>query len=309
MNLIPSGKREQSALLLEAFFQNKSPATLRAYRQDLEDVREFLNAPTVEQAAQLFIAKPHGEANLTALNFKAWLKLKGLSPTSINRKLAGLRSLVKLARTLGLIHWQLEVPNETTEPYRDTRGPGEEAFKKMLKKAGECRNEVKAIRDTAILRLMHDLALRRSSLVNLDMADLELDRQSLWVTLKKRSEKKLKTLPQVTQSALEAWLEIRGSEDGPVFGNLDRAGKGHRLTGSSLYRIVRGYGAQVGVKTRPHGIRHTAITEAVKKAQQVGIGLDEVLEFSDHKHLSTLMIYRDRERNVQGKLAQMIAEQ
>ena len=40
----------------------------------------------------------------------------------------------------------------------------------------------------------------------------------------------------------------------------------------------------------------------------MGIGIDEVLEFSDHKHLSTLMIYRDRERNVQGQLAQLITE-
>jgi len=52
--------------------------------------------------------------------------------------------------------------------------------------------------------------------------------------------------------------------------NLDRAGKGQRLTGTSLYRIVREYGHMVGVKTRPHGLRHTAITKAVKKAHEVG---------------------------------------
>jgi len=59
--------------------------------------------------------------------------------------------------------------------------------------------------------------------------------------------------------------------------------------------------------TRPYGTRHTAITEAVKKAQQLEIGLDGVPEFSDHKHLSTLMIYRDWERNAQGQLASLIA--
>ncbi|MDH5560828.1 MAG: hypothetical protein OEY59_08220 [Deltaproteobacteria bacterium] len=79
-------------------------------------------------------------------------------------------------------------------------------------------------------------------MVNLNMEDLELDRQALWVTLKMRSDKKFKTLPKVTQEALEAWLEIRGDKEGPVFINLDRAEKGQRLTGTSLYRIVRGFG-------------------------------------------------------------------
>jgi len=307
MNLIPKGQREQSALLLRVFFQNKSPATLRAYRQDLEDFRAFLGSRTVELAGQFLITQSHGQANLLALNFKAWLKEKELSPASVNRKLAGLRSLMKLANTLGLISWKLEVSNETTESYRDTRGPGEHAYKQMLKMASEGKNKVKAIRDTAILCVLYALALRRSSIVNLTMADLELDRQVIWVTLKKRSEKKLKSLPQSTQRALEAWLDIRGDEEGPVFTNLDRAGKGHGLTGTAIYQIVRGYGEQVGVKTRPHGLRHTAITEAVKKSQELGIGIDEVMEFSDHRNLATLMIYRDRERNIQGSLSQLIA--
>ncbi|MDX2471185.1 MAG: tyrosine-type recombinase/integrase [SAR324 cluster bacterium] len=309
MNLIPTVKQNQSALLLKAFYQNKSPATLKAYRQDLESFRGFLDVPTVEQASQFLIRQPHGKANLLALNFKAWLKEKDLSPNSVNRKLAGLRSLVKLANTIGLISWKLEVPNENTESYRDTRGPGKVAYQKMLKKAGESKNEVKALRDIAILKLLHDLALRRSSLVNLDMSDLELDRQALWVTLKRRSEKKLKTLPVTTQKALEAWLDLRGSDAGPVFTNLDRAGKGHRLTGSGLYYLVKGYGKKVGVKTRPHGLRHQGITTAVIAAKDAGIGLEEVLDYSDHSSVGILMIYRDRERNVQGKLAELVASE
>ncbi|MDX2471877.1 MAG: tyrosine-type recombinase/integrase [SAR324 cluster bacterium] len=308
MNLIPTtGKEEQSALLLKAFYQNKSPATLKAYRQDLEDFRSFLNSATLEQAAQALLTQPHGQANLLALNFKEWLKEKGLSPTSINRKLAGLRSLIKLANTIGLVSWKLEVANENSESYRDTRGPGKEAYLRILKTASEGKNKSKAIRDTAILCVLYALGLRRSSIVNLDMEDLDLARNAIWVTLKMRSEKKLKTLPVATQKELERWLEVRGSASGPVFTNLDRAGKGHRLTGTSLYRLVRKYGEQVGVKTRPHGLRHTAITEAVKKANEMGIGIDEVLEFSNHKNLSTLMVYRDRERNVQGQLSKLIS--
>ena len=105
------------------------------------------------------------------------------------------------------------------------------------------------------------------------------------------------------------WLAARGTEAGPLFTNFDRAGKGRRLTGVSLYRIVRGLGEQHGVKVRPHGLRHTAITEACKAAQANGFGLEEVLDFSRHsrKSIAVLMIYRDRERNVQGQLAALVA--
>ena len=95
------------------------------------------------------------------------------------------------------------------------------------------------------------------------------------------------------------WLAARGTEAGPLFTNFDRAGKGRRLTGVSLYRIVRGLGEQHGVKVRPHGLRHTAITEACKAAQANGFGLEEVLDFSRHsrKSIAVLMIYRDEYYN------------
>ena len=36
-------------------------------------------------------------------------------------------------------------------------------------------------------------------------------------------------------------------------------------------------------------------------------GHEEVLDFSRHADVKTLMIYRDRERNVQGQLAALVA--
>jgi len=80
------------------------------------------------------------------------------------------------------------------------------------------------------------------------------------------------------------------------------------LTGTSIYRLVQKLGDEIGIKTRPHGIRHTAITEAVKKARDNGIGLEQVRDFSDHKEIKTLLVYRDRERNVQGQLSELLAE-
>ena len=49
------------------------------------------------------------------------------------------------------------------------------------------------------------------------------------------------------------------------------------------------------------------VSEAVKAEQSSGMGLEEVLDFSRHRNVTTLMVYRDQERNSLGQLAGMVA--
>jgi hypothetical protein len=74
---------------------------------------------------------------------------------------------------------------------------------------------------------------------------------TLSVLGKKRRERVALTMPAPTQTALEVWLQVRGTEPGPLFLALDPAsgsssGGAHsttRLTGRSVARIARGWGA------------------------------------------------------------------
>jgi integrase/recombinase XerC len=213
---------------------------------------------------------------------------------------------VQLARTLGIVPWTLEVKNVRAESYRDTRGPGRRGVRLLLDEI-ERRGDKKALRDRAVLRLLYDLGLRRSEVVGLDMDDLDLDAGTVAVRGKGHTQKTNLTLPEPTKEAMHQWLEARGMEPGPLFTNLDRAGKGYRLTGTSIYRVVRRLGERVGLRVRPHGLRHTAVTEACKAAQANGMGLEEVLDFSRHRDVKVLMLYRDHERDVQGQLAALVA--
>ncbi len=258
----------------------------------------------VSEAAHLLLSRGHGNAN--ALAWKASLQERRLQAATINRGLAALRSLVQLAMTLGIVPWKLEVQNVRAESYRDTRGPGRNGVRLLLDEI-ERRKEKKAIRDLAALRLLYDLGLRRSEVVGLDVDDAGLEVGTVAILGKGRTQKTSLTLPGPTKEAIQQWLEARGMEPGPLFTNLDRAAKGYRLTGTSLYRIVRRLGERVGLKVRPHGLRHTAITEACKVAQANGMGLEEVLDFSRHRDVKVLMVYRDRERDVQGQLATLVA--
>lgn len=297
------------AQLLQLFLSGRRETTRRAYRQDLEDFRRFVDAPTLGIVAHQLFSGGRGAAHALMLSYRANLIERGLQPATINRRLAALRSLAKLARMIGVADFALEIPGVAHETYRDTRGPGRENVQKMMAAAeGETPAQR---RDRAILRLLYDLGLRRGELTSLDVVDIDLAAGDLWVRGKGRGDKERLSLPEPTRNALSLWLTARGDAPGPLFLSFDRSGKGSgdgRLTPASVYRIVRAFGESIGVRTRPHGLRHTAITEACKAAQEAGIGLEEVLDFSRHKNVQVLMLYRDRERNVQGKLAALIAE-
>lgn len=73
--------------LLDAFLSGRSPQTIRAYRQDLKDFREFMQADSVEVAIRPMLAGEPGAANELALRYKADLMGRDLAPTTINRRL------------------------------------------------------------------------------------------------------------------------------------------------------------------------------------------------------------------------------
>ena len=294
--------------LIRAFLSGRNEHTVKAYSQDLADFQGFVGAVTVDEAANVLLANGHGPANATALAYKASLVERGLQSATVNRRLAALRSLVQLARIMGLVPWHLEVRNVKSEPFRDTRGPGKQGFRALLQELDGKRTP-KAIRDRCALRLLYDLALRCGEVVSLDVEDVDIAQATLAVRGKGRTSKQILSVPELTRSALQAWLDARGQQAGPLFTNLDRASKKGRLSSVGLYKVVRGLGERIGLKVRPHGLRHTAITEACKMAQGHGIGLEEVLDFSRHsrKSIAILMVYRDRERNVQGQLAALIS--
>jgi len=307
--ILPRDRDTAAVALIAAYTAGRNARTLTAYRKDLEQFRLFVGADTAEAAAQRLLECRQGEANALTLAYRAHLLERGLSPATINRRLASLRSLAKLARLLGLVPWEIEVSSLPTEAYRDTRGPGVAGFRRLLAVLDAEEDCPRLRRDRLILRLLFDLGLRRGEAVSLDLADVDVDRHTLAVVGKGRLEKTLLSLPVRTLTVLLVWLESRGDQPGPLLTSFDRAGKGDgRLTAHSLYKIVRGIGARAGLPVRPHGLRHTAITEAVKAAQANGMGLEEVLDFSRHRDVRVMMIYRDRERNVQERLASLVAD-
>jgi integrase/recombinase XerC len=288
------------------FLSSHSGATNCAYRKDLIAFAGFLCLTSPEEAGSWLLSATSSEVNLVAATWQRQMMSSDLSPATVNRRIAAVRSLLALGRALGTTASEIRLGDLRACPTRDTRGPGANAVAQMvaLLEQGETP---KSLRDLCILRLLYDLGLRRAEVVSINVEDIDLARNELWVKGKCRPAKERFGLPGPTLKALAGWLAARGSAPGPLFTNFDRANKGGRLCPNSVYRIVRGLGERVGVRTRPHGVRHSAITEAIKLAAREGLDLSVVQAFSRHADPRTLFLYRDAEGDSQASVSSAIA--
>ena len=116
----------------------------------------------------------------------------------------------------------------------------------------------------------------------------------------------------VSQSvqAIQAWLELRGkckATSEPLFCTLDRATKGHRLSGNAIYNLVRSTGTAAGIYKvmSPHRVRHSAITAALDATNG---DTRKVQKLSRHADLNTLTLYDDNRRHHQGEVTNILAE-
>jgi len=153
---------------------------------------------------------------------------------------------------------------------------------------------------------MFDMGLRRGEVVALDLEDIDLEERKAAVIGKGQREATPLTIPTKTAQAIAAWIAHRGSQPGPLFTNLDRAGKGSRLTGRSVGRIVTALGERNGTATvRPHGLRHSAITHVL---DQTNGNMRAARKFSRHAKIETLGVYDDNREDIGGELAAIVSE-
>jgi len=177
---------EKASRLLKSFLQ-KSPNTLAAYKADLEDFSQWLKVPSIEEATKAILGRGLGEANALVGDYLHHLDEKGLAPSSINRKLSSLKSLVKMGNTLGIITWRLAISGIRSEPYKDTSGPSVSGIRSLLDALPG--DKPVYVRNRAIIRCMFDLGLRRNEVCSLNMEDFDLEGCRLAVLGKGKKER------------------------------------------------------------------------------------------------------------------------
>lgn len=292
------------AEVIESLHRGRNKNTQEAYKRDLETLREFLEVDSVDAACEFLLSGGPGPANAAVLAWRADL-ISRYAPNTVNRRLTSVRAMIEMARTLGLVTWQLSVKSVQRQNYRDTAGPGTGGFKELLKVCAARGDCLKTRRDNAMLHLLFGLALRRAEVVGMDAQDLDWEKGRLKILGKGRTETEWLTIPTNVSNALKNYIELRGVSNGALFVSLNPTGSGDgRLRARSLYRIVRNLGKRAGLKVWPHALRHSGITAALDVTDG---DVRSVQKFSRHKDLNTLILYDDSRRDLAGKVAEMLS--
>jgi integrase/recombinase XerC len=255
--------------------RNASAHTLRGYRTDLTDFQRFL----IERGVA-------GVAAADARAVRAWLAAlyaRGLSPVSISRKLAAVRSCGRFLVRRGVLE---------RNPAREVRGPRLPRKLVSFLPIDEARELVEGrgiggatrARDRAILELLYASGLRVSELSGLDVEALDRTERTVRVLGKGRKERIVPYGGQAAR-ALEAWLAGRGERPGPLFTST----RGRRLGVRALHTIVRRAARAAGIvrPVSPHTLRHTFATHLLDR----GADLRMIQELLGHSRLSTTQRY------------------
>jgi len=281
-----------------------SENTRRAYRREMERFASHCGSADMFDAAERFLGLDDGPAHAIVDAYRGDLIADGLAPATINRSMAALNSFTKSARRHDLTTLRLEARSIKSKPYRDTKGPGLRGVQRLLD-AARVQRQMKADRDVAIIRLLFSLGLRRGEVATLNMGHVDLETGTVSIKGKGRTEREPLTLCPGSLTALAAWMKHRPAEnsDAALFVGLDHANQSNRLSGWGIYHVVRTLGRQAGVKARPHGLRHTAITAALDTFNG---DVRKVRSFSRHANVATLMAYDDNRNDGAGQVSQAV---
>ena len=230
----------------------RGPNTLRGYAFDVADFAKFAKLKTADAAVEhLLSAGPAwgtgSSCPITPISSAA-SSHRRRSPDDSPRSARS--SSWPAARPH---HVALDVKAPKTKAYRDTRGPGLDGWRRVRAKAGQLADQgVDGKRNLAIVRLLHDLGLRRGEAVAMDLDDVDLDAGKcgeIRIVGKGKLEPERMSLNAPTREALRAWIVARGRKAGPLFIRLDpaaSAGGLERLSGDAVERVVKRLSRRAG---------------------------------------------------------------
>jgi integrase/recombinase XerC len=301
--------------------KNKS-STRRTYKYNIKYFADFLVSGEVKKGQHLSLSESDiqkiiaqffqlsgMEAIAYLSKYQSALLGAGYAPNSVNIKIASIKSLVNFAERFELCNFNLsEIKSLPSETYKDTTGINNKKYGEILKLPDQVT--VKGKRDYALLRLLWDNALRRAEISDLDIQDFNGENGTLAIKSKGKYSKEVIYLAPATVSAIQNWLSVRtykAEPEQPLFVSLSNRTNCHRLTGKSIYCIVRSYADEVLTDKilSPQRVRHSSIT-AVLDASNGNVRMAQKL--SRHKSLDVLTRYDDNRVALQKEAVNILAD-
>ncbi|MGY6520230.1 MAG: tyrosine-type recombinase/integrase [Mongoliitalea sp.] len=260
-----------------------SAHTVLAYQKDLEQFAEF--CATAFEKEDISFAE-HAE-------IRAWvidLVDSKMSPTSINRKIATLRSFYKfLLRSSEITKDPTYKIKALKTPKRLPEFVQEDAIDKILEEINY-PIDFEGQRDRMVMDFLYLTGVRLSELTQLQWKDLDLAQQQVKVFGKRKKERIIPIISRLQENIIsykkvfeETFPNTKESDYFIVTKEKEQAYP------MMIYRIVRHYldlFAQT-TKRSPHLLRHTFATHLLNK----GADLNAVKDLLGHANLAATQVY------------------
>jgi integrase/recombinase XerD len=266
---------------VEAFLSllatNRAPRTVEAYRRDLAALAAWFDRPiggiSTEQLEQ----------------YVAELRAAGLSPATIARRIAAIRSFFRHQLLLGARMdnpaGELDLPRRRRILPRTLSAAEAE---RLIDSANG--TDPRALRDRALVELLYGAGLRVSEAVGLQKSSVDLDGRLVRCVGKGSKERVVPIGRQAAQALRRYLARGRPFLDSRHRPELFLNAKGGGLTRAGAFLILRRLAAKAGLepeRVHPHLLRHSFATHLLEG----GADLRSVQEMLGHADLATTELY------------------
>ena len=253
--------------------KNFSKHTVSAYLRDVKVFEKFLAQND---------CKITNEINYSFI--RQWivsLSEKSYSKTSINRKIASLKSYFNFLVNIDIIessplkgHKNLKSSSKIVIPFSEDE----------IMQVFENFNDFKiSDRDKLIIEIFYSTGLRREELINIKIQDIFLKEGLIKILGKRSKERLIPILPSLSKNLKNFIINNNNSK------YLFETKKLKKISVSTVYRLINKYFRLVSskVKVSPHVLRHTFATHMLNN----GADINTIKEILGHSSLSSTQIY------------------
>lgn len=274
---------------------SRSPHTIKAYRDALTIFRRYVSINGIPLKSFYFKDCTRD----FVLGFLEYLQKKGYAKSSCNQRLAAIKAYLWYAADGDITQQQTALAVSHVPFLKDPEKEKEMLTEECLKAILSAPDDSKiGIRDTTILVVLYDSAIRLSELLNLKVSDVNLKRATPYLRIHGKGDKeRIVSISDNTAGHLNRYMNLyhkgNTSDADFLFFTIihDRT---DAMSPGNVERLINKYARQIRPdhpdlpkKVHPHMFRRTRATNLY----QSGVDLELVSRILGHASTQTTRIY------------------
>ncbi|ACM60879.1 integrase/recombinase XerD [Caldicellulosiruptor bescii] len=259
--------------------QNRfSQNTISSYLRDAKKYIEFLDDIKI---------KLENTSQTTLIAYIISMQKGGKSNSTIARAIVSLKVFYEFLKIQDIV----DIGKIEIEPPKLEKSPPQILTRDEVERLLSCPKEddIKGIRDKAMLELLYATGIRVSELINLNLDDINLEHG--YIICKNKKRDRVIPIGSYAISAVEKYLRhsrpylAKSKDEEALFLNFS----GERMTRQGFWKIVKFYAqnAKIDKEITPHVLRHSFATHLIEN----GADVRAVQQMLGHADISTTQRY------------------